>query len=132
MLSATLLPELALLNVSPDDQRAAPGQVQVLDGQRAEAAMRVECLGERVDDDQQRDHRDEQVHGDHQGQVLALDLLEPPVRLQQERYLRALLKPVLVAPQLLPVVPYPRRPRRPRAAATVSRFAHRTSRPGSG
>jgi hypothetical protein len=40
----------------PDDQRAAAGQVQVLDHQRAEAAVRAERLDERVDDDQQRDH----------------------------------------------------------------------------
>jgi len=75
--------------------------VQVPDDQRAEAAVRAERLGERVDDDQQRDHRDEQVHRDHQGQVLALDLLEPPVGLQQERHLRALLKLLLIPPQLL-------------------------------
>jgi hypothetical protein len=47
------------------------------------------------------DHRDEQVHADHQGQVLALDLFEPPGRLQQEPHLPVPLELLLILPQLL-------------------------------
>jgi putative intracellular protease/amidase len=46
--------------------------------------------------DDQRDHRDEQVQGDHQGKVLAVDLVEPPDGFERERHPRAPLKSVLI------------------------------------
>jgi hypothetical protein len=75
--------------------------MQVLDEQGADGVIRVERLQECVADDQQGDHRDEQVHADYQGQVLALDLFEPPGRLQQEPHLPVPLEPLLILPQLL-------------------------------
>jgi hypothetical protein len=60
----------------PDDLCGASGQVQFPGDQAADVVLRVEGLDKRVADDQ-RDDRDEQVQGYHDGQVLALDLVEP-------------------------------------------------------
>src|SRR5580692_8630290 len=90
--------------------------------QVADVAMRVECLDEREADDDQRDHRDEQVQGDHDGQVLALDLLEPPDGFKRERNPWALLEFLLI----LPGFRYPFR-KSPRVA--VARFVHRDPLP---
>ena len=98
-------------------------RLEVLIYQYTEAAIRAERRYERVDDDQQRDHRDEHVQRDHQGQVLTFDLVEPPVHLQPERHPRTPLKPFLIGPQLFPVTSHPRGPGRPPSAATRSRFA---------
>jgi hypothetical protein len=61
MLSATLLPELAFVNVPLTICAVLPGQVRVPGDQVADVSLRVELLDEGVAADDQRDHRDEQV-----------------------------------------------------------------------
>ena len=50
----------------------------------AETAMWVERLEECVAENEQRDYGNEEVHRDHQGQVLALDLPIAPAGTKEE------------------------------------------------
>jgi hypothetical protein len=113
------LPELALVNVALTIC-AVLGQVQVPDDQVADVAPRVERLDEGVADDDQRDHGDEEVQGDHQGKVLAVDLVEPPDGFERERHQRAPLKSLLITPRAGDPLLQP-------SGAVVAPFAHRPS-----
>jgi hypothetical protein len=63
------------------------------------------------------DHRDKEVHGDHEGKVLALNLVEPPDGFERKRRPWAPLK-------LLLILPCARHPLRKRPGAIVALFVH--------
>ena len=55
-----------------------------MNNDHAETPMRIERLKKCVAENKQRDYGNEQVHRDHQGQVLALDLAVPPAGTNEE------------------------------------------------
>jgi hypothetical protein len=91
--------------------------MEVLDEHVAEAPARAERFNECVANDDQRDHRDKQVRGDHKGKVLALDLIEPPDGFQRKRHPAPPLKLLLIPPPAGD-------PLRKSSGAAVAPFAH--------
>jgi hypothetical protein len=71
----------------------------------------------------QGDHRDKEVYRDHEGKVLAVNLVEPPDGFERERHPWAPLK-------LLLILPCARDPLRIHSGAIVALFVHRRL-PGS-
>ena len=95
MLSATLLPDLALVNVSLTICAVLPVRWRLPGEQGAEAAMWVERFHECVADDKQGNYRNKEVRGDHQGEVLAVDFVEPPDGFERKRHPPMLLQLLL-------------------------------------
>jgi len=67
-----------------DGAGGVAGQMEGVNNDDAETAMWVERLEECVAENEQRDYGNEEVHRDHQGQVLALDLPIAPAGTKEE------------------------------------------------
>jgi hypothetical protein len=91
--------------------------MEALDNDAAKAALWVESFEQCVADDNQWDDRDKDVHGDHEGEVLALDPIEPANGFDRKGYPPTPLNLLLISPR-------PRDPLRESSATTVAVLLH--------